>query len=246
MTRPPSVMPGDRPQRRRAVPASRVVTVALALVVALTGLVGLTELLRHPPRGKEPPEGAGIADPREDLDCPRPEPREGQRPPSMLGPVGPPVEATSAILEECPGTFDDASVHYEGEVVGGLLRREGGTWAQLNDDAYGGDLGPLPDHQVFLGGNNGLAVLLPPALAKDVTEVGGPGTRGDRLAVTGTFHRVDDVSGEVAVLAVQTGEVVRPGGTLTDPALPDRRLTAAILALVAAVVIGLERWVNRG
>lgn len=220
---------------------------ALATAVALAAIVGLAEILRHPPGGEVPPDGAGIADPREELDCPQPTPREGQdRPEAIVGPVNPPVEVTSAILQECPGTLDGAQVRYEGEVVGGLLSRETGTWAQVNDDAYGRPLGPLPAHQVFLGGNGGIAVLLPDGLADEITRVGGPDVRGDQIAVTGTFHRVDETSGEVVVLEAQAGEVVRAGEAVSDPVVPDRRAAAAVLALLAALVIGLERWVNRG
>lgn len=237
-------MPGVGPPRRRAVPSSRVVAGAVVLAVALTAIVGVAELLRYPGGQRVP--GAGITDPRDEVDCPQPDPREGrERPEAVVGPPEAPVEVSSAVLLECPGTFDGSRVRYEGEVVGGLLPRERGTWTLLNDDAYGDALGPLPTHQVFLGSNAGIGVLLPADLADEVSRVGGPGVRGDFVAVTGTFHRVDDASGEVTVVEAHTGEILRPGEPVTEPVLPDRRAAAALLAVVAAVVVGVERWVNR-
>lgn len=213
-------------------------------LLALAAIVGLAELLRHPRGGADMPE-ASIPDPREQVDCPQPEPREGrERPKTSVGSVDPPVDVTSAILQECPGTFDGLRVRYEGEVVGGLLQRKDGTWALVNDDAYAAPLGPLPEHQVFLGGNAGIGVLLPDDLAAEISRVGGPGSRGALVTVTGTFHRVDDATGEVAVLEAHDGEVVRTGKTVSDPVLADRRIVAIVLGLVAAVVIGLERWVS--
>lgn len=242
-----SATPGLRPERRSYVPTRWVVTGALVAVAVLASIIGVAELLRHPgPAGRPPQPESEAADPRVNLDCPELEPREGRdRSGSVLGPDAPPVEASSAILRECPETFDEATVVYEGEAVGGLLDREGGTWTQLNDDAYAGATGPLPTHRTFRGANSGIGVFLPDELAVDVRTVGGRATRGDVLAVEGTFHRIGRSSGEVAVIEARSVEVVRRGESIEDPVLWDRRVAAAILGVLAATVAVVQQWVSR-
>jgi hypothetical protein len=130
---------------------------------------------------------------------------------------------------------------YEGEAGGALLRRDPGVWTQLNDDAYAGDLGPLPAHRDFRGGNAGVGVLLPHELADDIERVGGPNARGDVLTVTGTYHLSDAGSGEVAIIRVTAGAVTAPGSPISHEPLPDRRIAGSILAVGALVLLLLER-----
>lgn len=224
--------------------------VALA-VVAVVGVVTLAEALRPPFRAEEEavPNGVGqlTSDPREEVDCTLPRPREDRprQPDRAMGPAASAVEVSSTALLDCPQTFDEVRVRLRGEVIGGVLQRDDGAWVQLNDGAYADTVGPLPTHRLYVGSNSGIGVHLPDGLAEDIDTVGGPRTRGDVLTVTGAFHRVDDASAEVAVVRARTGRVIEPGGPLNEPVLWGRAVVGAVLAVVAGALVVLERWVSR-
>ncbi|MFO8076072.1 MAG: hypothetical protein ACQETV_08875 [Actinomycetota bacterium] len=233
--------------RRRPVRRWRILAGAAVALVALTGIVGLAETLRHPlPSGgpvvAERP-GDPAADPRTEVACPEPTPGgDGGRDGPALTPRPEPVAVTSTELYDCPQAWDGRLVAYEGEVVGGVLERADGAWAQVNDDVYAGAAGPLPAHREYRGANSGVGVLVPPALAAEIAAVGGPRQRGDRLAVEGRFHRVDAASGEVAVIRAERGEVVATGQPLVEVRLPDRERVAALLGALALALVAAERW----
>jgi len=234
----------------RIAPVSRlrVLAATVAGLAILAGVLALTEWLRHPlPSGGSVAAEAAApgADPRSEIVCETPVPREGiPRSPDPAVP-GQPVGISSNELYDCPETYDRRAVSYRGEVVGAVLRRDEGAWVQLNDDPYSGDVGPLPAHRDFRGGNAGVGVLIPHSLADTIVVVGGPQTRGDILEVIGVFHRVDDASGEVTIIRAQDGSVVRQGGALPDPPLRDRQVVAVLLGLAAAAVVAAERVVAR-
>ncbi len=236
--RPPSE--GEHvPTRRRVVAAW-----ALVGVVAITGLVGLAEALRldHPPAGPQTPEVDEGPDPlRDEVVCDLAAPREGEDREVAAAEPELPSEVTSNELYDCPGTWDGRRVRYTGEAVGALLERRDRVWLQLNDDAYAASIGPLPTHRDFRGGNAGVGVHAPPALAARVDTVGGPEARGDLVEVVGIFRRVDPATGEVAVLEVEQLEVVRPGGPLEVPPAPARAWVAVLAAVLALVVTAIER-----
>jgi hypothetical protein len=221
---------------RRVRPVSRlgVLGGALVLLAVLAGVAALAEALRHPPTVApvELPEEDG--DPRDEVVCPAPP-----------DPEGAPPRVSSNDLYECPHVYDGRAVRYEGEVVGALLRRAEGTWTQLNDDVYAGDLGPLPAHREFRGGNAGVGVLLPHALARGVEWVGGPNARGDVLTVVGTFHLSDPASREVAVIRATEGHVARAGSPIEHAPLSDRRFAGLVLAAAAGIMLLVARYAAR-
>lgn len=229
---------------RRRVLAGTAVAAAL-----LVSLIALAEGLRHPPA-----EAPGVVeleeedpDPRVPLDCPEPEPREDldRDAPATLAPADPPIEVTADELLNCPESFDRRTVRYRGEVIGGLMERAGGVWAQLNDDAYARALGPLPAHREYRGANVGIGVLLPPDVAAEIGMVGGPQTRGDLVEVVGVFRRVEPATREVTVIRAAEAAVVRPGDVMADAVQPRRRVAAGLLALVAAAMVAAERVASR-
>lgn len=230
-----------QPLSRRRVLAGAAVAAAL-----LASLIVLAEGLRHP--AAEAPDEVeleeGDRDPRLPIDCPESEPREDldRDAPATLAPAGPPIDVTADELLDCPETFDRRTVRYRGEVVGGLLDRADGVWAQVNDDAYALDVGPLPAHRDYRGGNVGIGVLLPPDLAEQIGTVGGPRTRGDQVEVVGVFRRVDPATREVTVIRASDGALVRPGEVVADAAQPGRQGVAALLALAAAAIAAAERF----
>jgi hypothetical protein len=212
-------------------------------LLAVLGLVVLTgESLRHPHRPTDlAGEQAGAADPRTEVTCEAPLPREGQRR-DPAGDASVTVEVSSRNVYDCPQNYDGHRVRYRGEVVGALLWREIGVWVQLNDDVYAGAFGPLPTHRDFRGRNSGVGVLLLPDHAALIDRVGGPQTHGDVIEVEGVFNRVDP-TGEVAVIRADTARMVSEGGPYSDPPLGDRRVVAIVAVLLAGVVVAAERKV---
>ncbi|CAN5906646.1 hypothetical protein BH23ACT10_BH23ACT10_33750 [soil metagenome] len=230
------------PPRRRPIPRPRVALAGLGLLAILGAIVLLGEVLRHPyePNVVPPDQRVG-SDPRDEIMCPEPQPREGQERDSTSDSLEP-VAVSSNELFDCPQTYDGRRVVYRGEAVGALLERDIGVWTQLNDDAYAGDIGPLPAHRDYRGGNAGVGVLLPPEVAAQIRFIGGPQTRGDVLEVHGIFHRVDD-TGEVAVIRADNGQVATRGEPNPDPPLTDRRVAAWIAIVAAIAMIVAERVV---
>lgn len=228
--------------RRRAVPRARVAIGATGMLLLLAAIFLAGELLRHPERPSSVPEEqlAG-SDPRDELVCPEPQPREGQRRDTGAE-IAQPLQVSSNRLYDCPQAYDGQRVVYQGEVVGALLPRDEGVWAQLNDDVYAELLGPLPAHRDYRGGNAGVGVLLPPEVAAMVSFIGGPQTRGDVLEVHGTFHRVD-ATGEVAVIRADRARLTADGAPFPDPPLTDRRIAAIVAMVIAVGLVTAERVV---
>lgn len=229
-----------RPVRRR--------NVALGAVVALlivTGVVLLAEWL-HPPIPEPGWPGAAdepSSDPRVEAACPTiPESLEGG--PGPFSPsVGPltPAAVTSSMLHECPRVYDGALVAFRGEVVGAVLRRADGAWVHLNDDAFAGTGEALPAERDYRSGNDGIGVFVPHDVADRIGTVGGPRTRGDVVAVTGVFRRVDPITQEVAVIRAVAGDVTERGQSFEDVRQPDREVAAGLLAVAAFLLVVRER-----
>lgn len=236
-----------KPAIGQPVPRRKVAVGALLFALLLVGLVAALEALRYP----HPTSAAATAprpaiepasDPREPVECEDPIPREGQERVTD-GSEDQLRRVTSSELYDCPQTFDGALVRYRGEVIGGVLRRREGAWVHLNDDIYAGDVGPLPAHRDFRGGNGGLGVFIPHDLAAQITHVGGPKSRGDIVEVIGVFHRVDRTTGEVAILRAAEGTIT-PGSPLQRPALPLRRVVAIAMFLAMVTTVGAERMLR--
>lgn len=234
--------------RTRPVARGRVLLASLLIVGGLAGIVTLAELLRHPlpdtaPGGPPADEPAG--DPRAEVTCDEPVPREGQERSDEDAASASRQFVRSNELYDCPQQFDGRRVRYRGEVVGAILRRADGAWVQLNDDVYADALGPLPAHRDFRGGNAGVGVFVSHQVADAIDAIGGPGERGDILEISGVFHRVDPATAEVAIIRSSEASVSAAGEPLVDPALADRRAAAILFLLLAAGLTVAERIVAR-
>lgn len=229
------------PRAPRAVRRWQAVAGLALLAGVVAGVVAVTEALRHPP-AFVPAEDAPGGDPRAEIQCPEqlPVPRLPRPTPEDAPP--PATAVTSGDLYDCPAVYDGARVRYEGEVVGALMPRRGGTWTQLNDDVYATELGPLRDHHRFHGGNSGVGVRLPADVAAEVDRVGGPRARGDVLTVTGTFYREHGPTREVAVIIADQGVVTSEGERVTEAGVPARATAGGLLLLVALAVALGERF----
>lgn len=149
---------------------------------------------------------------------------------------------SSSAVVECPNLFDGHRVIYVGEVVGDVLRRDGGAWLLVNDDDYALEVGPAGAGGELRGGNSGLAVWLPDPFPDELTSVGGPGWRGDVIEVTGTIHRVDPADGGGLTLRADDMVVLAEAMHVDEPLNGPQALLAGVLVALAIAVFGLERW----
>ena len=232
-----------RPPRRRGPTRWLIVTPLVGLAVVIAGVVALEASapvvdpgdrfeVEVPPLGL-PDETSclrrtdddGAADVRDEF-------RSGDR-----------VSSTQVHL--CPAAFDEREVTYVGEVVGELLPREGGVWAQVNDDRYALDVGPLVGHRERAGFNTGLAVWLPDGLHEDIEAPGRPGRRGDVIKVRGELLRTDpDDGGGTTVRAVQL-EVLADAVEIDEPLHVPQAIAAGLLMLGAAGTLVWSRRARR-
>lgn len=189
------------------------------LPVSAPSVIGLPDPLTDSPvRCTRAEESARIAEIRTEL-------REGGR-------------LTSAIATACPRLLDGQQVLYAGEVVGDVLRRDGGAWVQLNDDDYALDIGPLGAHRERRGFSSGLAVWLPDGLHESLGPPGRHGRRGAVVLVEGTFLRADPSDGGGMSVRAETLTVLAPP-TATDAPIDRTLALAAGIALLAAATTGL-------
>lgn len=163
-------------------------------------------------------------DEREQIEELRSELREGGR-------------LTSGIATACPRLLDGERVTYVGEIVGDVLRRDGGAWVQVNDDDYALEVGPLGAHRDRRGFSAGLAVWLPDGLHESLGAPGRHGRRGAVVLVEGVFLRADPADGGGMSVRAETLSIVAPPVAVAPPL--DRPLViAAVIALLAAATAG--------
>jgi hypothetical protein len=147
---------------------------------------------------------------------------------------------TSELVLACPVAFDQARVTYAGEVVGDLLRRDGGAWVLINDDDYALEVGPLPGHRDLRGTNGGLTVWLPEGLADGISGLGRPNQRGDLVQVGGRIVRTDPSDGGGLTLRADQLQVLEPARAVEEP-LDLPQLSFAL----GASLLGATLWLLR-
>lgn len=142
-----------------------------------------------------------------------------------------PPRLDSTVAVECPDRFDGRTVTYTGEIVGDVLRRDGGAWVQINDDTYALQTGPLAVAGTAAGTSSGLAVWLPDPLDEGLA-AGRANRRGHVVTVTGTFHLTDPADGGGTTIRTDQLTVLRPSQQFdTDvPALTALLATALLAA----------------
>lgn len=157
----------------------------------------------------------------------------------------PGARITSTQVFRCPAAYDGREVSYAGEVVGEVLPRTGGAWAQVNDDAYALRVGPLVGHRELDGFNSGLSVWLPDGLHEQIEHAGRPGRRGDVILIRGTLLRTDPDDGAGLTIRAEEVEVVAPSIVIEDPLHVPQLIVAIVLALLAAAATVWSRVVAR-
>lgn len=152
------------------------------------------------------------------------------------------ARVSSTQVYRCPSAFDGVAVTYVGEVVGDLLRRDGGAWVQVNDDPYALEVGPLIAHREQEGFNTGMSVWLPDGLHERLTGLGDSTRRGDVVLVTGQLLRDDPDDGGGITIRADELDLLAPSETVDAPLHLVQAVVAAVLALVAA---GTFLWARR-
>lgn len=151
----------------------------------------------------------------------------------------------STQVTSCPAAFDGLEVTYVGEVVGELLPRRGGAWAQVNDDAYALEVGPVVGDRHHAGFNTGLAVWLPDGLHQRIDELGRPGQRGDVILVRGTLYRTDPDAGGGLTIRADEMETLAGAVQVESPLHVPQLVVAGTLALLAVVSLLWARRVRQ-
>ena len=152
-----------------------------------------------------------------------------------------PGRAISGLVLECPGSFDGRLVTYVGEVVGDVLRRDGGSWLLVNDDAYALVSGPLLGSGEHSGTNSGLAVWVPAPTDRLVTTPGRAGRRGDVVEVTGHVRRADPDDGGGLTIRAREVEVLADGVEVPVPVHWRQVAIAGVLAAVTLLLVLRDR-----
>jgi hypothetical protein len=150
-----------------------------------------------------------------------------------------PVRSSEVV--NCPEVFDGHTIEFIGEVVGDVLRRDGGAWLLVNDDAYALESGPLPAHREYHGTNTGLTVWVEDAVADAIEVTGGPGRRGDVFRFRGPILRVDPADGGGLTMRAREGELISAGADVPLPTHGAQTTVAIIAAAVALTTTVAER-----
>lgn len=152
---------------------------------------------------------------------------------------------SSAQVHSCPAAFDELEVTFVGEVVGELLPRQGGAWAQVNDDPYALEIGPIVGHRQLAGSNSGPSVWLPDGLHERIEAPGRPDRRGDVIAVEGRLLRADPDDGGGITVRAEELEVLAGPVEIQAPLHVLQVVVAAVLALAAIASLAWARRVRR-
>lgn len=149
---------------------------------------------------------------------------------------------SSTQVFRCPSAYDGLEVTYVGEVVGELLPRRGGAWAQVNDDAYALTTGPLVGHRERAGFNTGMSVWLPEDLAGRIEQPGRPALRGDVVLLQGTVHRTDPADGGGITLRASAMETLAPPLVIEPPL---HRLQVVVAVVLSLIALGTSVWAHQ-
>lgn len=156
-----------------------------------------------------------------------------------------PGRAFSGEVLACPAAFDGRLVTYAGEVVGDVLRRDGGSWVLANDDAYGLVSGPLGASGEPSGTNSGLSVWLPAPQDELVRTAGRADVRGDVILVTGRVFRADPDDGGGLTIRATDVEVIAEAVAVEAPVHWRQVWAAAALGAVAVLLALRDRRLRR-
>jgi hypothetical protein len=149
------------------------------------------------------------------------------------GPVG-----ISELVEHM-GHYDGKTVTVEGEVVGDVMNRDGGAWLTVNDDPYA--LRSLEEGGDFAGvSNSGIGVWVAADMTREIQHTGDYQEKGDRVRISGVFHRACGEHGGDADIHAQSLEVLVRGYRFEHP-FQWKKLAVVLLLLFPAVFLWTVR-----
>jgi hypothetical protein len=133
-----------------------------------------------------------------------------------------PISSTELINKA--REYDGKSVVYAGEVVGDVMARGDFVWANVND------------------GDNAIGVWLSKELAGQIQFAGSYHAKGDRVEITGVFHRACIQHGGDMDIHAQDIRKISPGRPLgEEPHTRKRNLTFILFGVLCVVLIFVRR-----
>jgi hypothetical protein len=141
------------------------------------------------------------------------------------------VEQLVGNMEE----YDGQEVTISGEAVGDIMLRGDHGWVTVNDDEYGER--SIEEGADFTGYSNwGIGVWAPQGELQRIQILGGYEFMGDRVRVTGTFHRACPEHGGDTDIHADEIEVLEHGHPIHHPFSWWRLV---LIAALAALALGL-------
>lgn len=233
----------QRPPRRRGRTRWLLTTPVVGLTLIITFVVGIEALAPKVETGDRRVEGVPPLASTDERPCTR-QTAEGIAEELRDGfPLAGRVSSTQVVL--CPRAYNGLTVTFVGEVVGDVLPRSGGAWAQVNDDTYALEVGPLVGHREQDGFNTGLAVWLPDDLHEQIEAPGRPGRRGDVILVRGRLFQADPEDGGGLTIRAEELEVLAAPLEIEDPLHVPQLIAAVVLALLAVASVFWSRRAAR-
>lgn len=139
------------------------------------------------------------------------------------------------LISDMPA-YDGKMVTITGEAVGDVMMRDGNGWVTVNDDVYA--TRSIEEGGRFSGSSNiGIAVWATREELGQIEVLGGYKNKGDRVRVTGVFHRTCPEHGGDTDIHASSLEVLKPGYPFSHH-LAWWKLALVIALSAAALVLG--------
>lgn len=123
--------------------------------------------------------------------------------------------------------YDGKTVIYAGEVIGDIMRRGDYAWVNVND------------------GEGAIGIWMKAALAQEIIYAGSYKSKGDKIEVSGVFHRACPEHGGDLDIHAETLRKIQPGIILNKKLGPHKKnLSLGLLGILCLILI-LRRFGNR-
>ena len=133
-----------------------------------------------------------------------------------------PISSTELINKA--SQYDGKSVVYAGEVIGDVMARGDFVWVNIND------------------GDNAIGIWLSKELAGEIRFAGSYHAKGDRVEITGAFHRACLQHGGDLDIHAQHIRKISPGRSVGEELDTGKRnLTFILLGVLSLVLIFVRR-----
>ncbi|MFH1678523.1 MAG: DNA-binding protein [Candidatus Omnitrophota bacterium] len=134
---------------------------------------------------------------------------------------------SSVELIQAGQDYDGKEIIYEGEVIGEVMNRKGGTWVNIND------------------GDNSIGVWMPTELAAVIEYKGGYKFQGDIIRVNGVFnYACRKHGGDLDIHAVSLLKI-KPGWQKQEYVIPGKRNLLFILSVILCIILILKILIVR-